>query len=57
MLLWSSDVLNIDSPKGLLRAVFFYCGKCFCLHGGQEHSELTLSQLECHHNPDCYIYR
>ena len=27
--LWDSNVLNIQTPKGLLRAVFFYCGKCF----------------------------
>ena len=55
--LWSCGVLNIDSPKGLLRAVFFYCGKCFCLRGGQEHRELSLSQLERLEHPDRYIYR
>ena len=54
--LWSSGVLNVDDPKGLLRAVFFVCGKCFCLRGGQEHRDLSLSQLERAHNPNRYIY-
>ena len=54
--LWSSGVLNVDDPNSLLRAVFFTCGKCFCLRGGQEHRDLILSQLERAHNPDRYIY-
>ena len=33
-LLWTSGVLNDSTPLGLLRAVFFYNGKCFCLRGG-----------------------
>jgi len=28
------------TPKGLLRAVFFYNGKNFTLRGGQEHRNL-----------------
>ena len=51
--LWSSGVLNTTTPLGLLRAVFFYNGKCFCLRGGQEHRDLKLSQLK---KPDRYIY-
>ena len=35
--LWTSRVLNVTTPKGLLRAAFFICGKCFCLRGGEEH--------------------
>ena len=33
-LLWTSNVLNVSTPLGLLRAGFFYNGKCFCLRGG-----------------------
>uniref|UniRef100_A0A1X7V8G3 Uncharacterized protein n=1 Tax=Amphimedon queenslandica TaxID=400682 RepID=A0A1X7V8G3_AMPQE len=54
--LWETGVLNIDSPKGLLRCVFYYNGKCFCLRGGQEHRELGVSQLKRLYNPDRYIY-
>ena len=37
-------------------SVFFVIGKTFCLHGGQEHRELKLSQLERLHDPDRYVY-
>ena len=40
--LWDKGVLNVTSPKGLLRAVFYYN---FCLHGGSEHRDLKLSQF------------
>ena len=43
--LCASGVLNIDTPKGLLRCVFYYNGKCFCLKVGQEHRYLEVSQL------------
>ena len=56
-LLWSTGVLNNCTPMGLLRAVFFYNGKVFCLRGGQEHRCLKLSQLERLHNPERYLYR
>ena len=56
-LLWSCNVLNVTTPFGLLRAVFFNNGKCFCLRGGQEHRDLKLSQLERLNDPDRYIYR
>ena len=49
--------LNNCSPMGLLRAVFFYNGKVFCLRGGQVHRCLKLSQLEWLHNPERYLYR
>ena len=55
--LWTSGVLNMNTPKGLLRAVYFYNGKCFCLRGGQEHCDLGISQLHRLYNPDRYIYR
>ena len=54
--MWRSGVLNVVSPKGLLRCVFFYVGKSFCLRGGQEHRDLTLSQLKRFKKPDRYIY-
>ena len=56
-LLWSTGILNNCTPMGLLRAVFFYNGKVFCLRGGQEHRCLKLSQLERLHNPERYLYR
>ena len=43
--LWSTKVMNMDTPKGLLRAVFFYNGKNFCLRGGAEQRGLKISQL------------
>lgn len=54
--LWTSKVLDVESPKGLLRAVFFTCGKCFCLRGGMEHRQLSVSQLKRLKNPDRYVY-
>ena len=56
-LLRSSGVLNTTMPKGLLRAVFYVCGKCFCLRGGQEHRDLAPSQFERLRDPYCYVYR
>ena len=56
-MLWSSGVLNDTSPYGLLRAVFFYMGKCFCLRGGQEHRDLCPSQLQRLQSPDRYMYK
>ena len=48
--------MNSVSPKGLLRCVFFYVGKSFCLRGGEEHRCLTLSQFTRLHKPDRYVY-
>ena len=44
--LWESGVINLDTPIGLLYAVFFYNGKNFCLRGGAEHRNLKLSQVK-----------
>ena len=38
--------MDLDSPKGLLRAVFFCNGRNFCLCGGQEQRNLKFSQLK-----------
>ena len=54
--LWNSGVFNTNTPLGLLRAVFYYNGKCFCLRGSQEHRELGISQLTRHQKPDRYVY-
>ena len=43
--LWSSKVLDPDTPQGLLNCVFFLNGKNFCLRGGSEHRDLKMSQL------------
>ena len=43
--LWTTGVLNLSTPIGLLRAVFFYNGKNFCLRGWQEQRNLRLSQV------------
>ena len=37
--------MGTRSPASLLRAVFFYNGKDFCLRGGEEHGSLKLSQF------------
>ena len=61
--LWESGVLNLNTPIGLLRPVFFYNGKSFCLRGGQEQRGLKLSQitksaeLVAGRVVNCYIYR
>ena len=52
--LWTSGVLNVTTPKGLLRAAFFICGKCFCLRGGEEHRNLSVHQLKRLADPDRY---
>ena len=44
--LWSLGVLCVDSPKALLKAVFFVVENTFCLRGGREHEMLKLSQFQ-----------
>ena len=61
--LWESRVLNLNTPLGVLRAVFFYNGKSFCLRGGKEQRGLKLSQITKSvksvggENVSCYTYR
>ncbi len=43
--LWSSGAIGWSDPLALLRAVFYYNGKSFCLRGGVEHRDLRLSQV------------
>ncbi len=54
--LWMSGTLNVTTPKGLLRAVFFICGKCFCLRGGEEHRNLSVYHFKRLSKPDRYCY-
>ena len=54
--LWEKGVLGVDTPESLLRAVFYYNGKNFCLRGGKEHRALKLSQIVRHHDPVHYLY-
>ena len=44
--LWTTCVLNQDTPAGLLNCVFFLSGKNVCLQGGAEHRDLKLSQFK-----------
>ena len=41
--LWKTNVIGEDSPLALQRAVFFYCGKCLCLRGGEEQRSLKVT--------------
>ena len=38
--LWSTGVLGTEQPLQLLRAVFYYVGKRFCVRGGEEQRKL-----------------
>ena len=35
-MLWESKVISVHTPLALVRAVFFYVGKTFCVRGGEE---------------------
>ena len=54
--LWSSGALSTDTPKGLLRAVYFLNAKHFGVFGGNKHRLMKLSQLKRIVNPPRYIY-
>ena len=45
-LLWERGILGTSTPLALLRSVFYYNGKIFCLRGGEEHRQLKFSQLK-----------
>ena len=50
--MWSSGVISVSMPKGLLIAVFFLNGKNFALRGGNEHRSLKLSQISQNISPE-----
>ena len=54
--LWKLGIMNITTPKGLQRAVFFYVGKVCCLRGGEEQRSLKISQFKRMYDPDKYTY-
>ena len=54
--LWNSGAIGIYSPRALVRCVFYYVGKAFCLRGGQEQRNLKPSQFERGYEPDRYTY-
>ena len=54
--LWESGALGCDTPKRLLRTVFFLNGKNFCLRGGAEQRNLKINQLKRLKDPMMYIY-
>ena len=51
--LWVSGEMGRDSPRALQNAIFCCNG---CLHGGEEHRNLKLSQVEPLGDPDRYLY-
>ena len=51
--LWLTAVLNINNPRSLQRAVFYYIGKCFCIRGGQEQRNLGPSNFKWSSKPGC----
>ena len=55
-MLWESRVIGVHTPLALLRAIFFYVGKTFCVRGGEEQRRLKRSQFKRSYNPDCYTY-
>ena len=54
--LWNSGVVGIYCRRALVRAVFYYVGKAFCLHGGTEQRSLKPSQFVREYSPDRYTY-
>ena len=54
--LWSSGALSCNSPRGLMRAVYFLNVKYLGLTGGNKHRLLKLSQFKRLNNPPCYVY-
>ena len=54
--LWESGAIGIYSPRVLVRCVFYYVGKAFCLRGGQEQRDLKPSQFIREYEPDRYTY-
>ena len=55
-LLLDKGIMGIYAPKALVRSVFFFAGKAFCLWGGAKQRSLKPSQFERGYNPDRYTY-
>ena len=54
--LWQSKVIGDHCPLALLRAVFYYVGKAFCIRGGEEQRNLKRSQFVRSSDGQCYTY-
>ena len=54
--LWLTEVFNINNPKALQRAVFYYNEKCFCIRGGQEQRSLAPSNFKWSAKPGCDLH-
>ena len=54
--LWEYDILGLDNPKSLQRAVFYFIGKRFCIRGFEEQRNLSPAQFIRSYNPDCDMY-
>ena len=50
--LWECGALGVHSPESLLNAVFYYNGLNFTLRGGDEHRNLSLTQITFGNEPD-----
>ena len=55
-LLWTSGALSTDTPKGLLRTLYFLNSKHFSVFGANKHRLLKLSQFKRFPNPPRYVY-
>ena len=49
-------MFNINNPKALQRAVFYYIEKCFCIRGGQEQRSLAPSNFKWSAKPGCDLH-
>ena len=43
--LWEKKIIDIDTPKGLLNALFYAIGVHFALRGGKAHRDLTIANF------------
>ena len=55
-LLWTSGALSTESPRALLRAVYFLNSKNLGLNSSCRHRHLKLSHLKRLSQPDRYVY-
>ena len=50
-LLWESKMIGDHDSLALLRAIFFYVGKTFCLRGGEEQRKTSSVRSLCYLQP------
>ena len=49
-------MIGDQDPVALQKAGYYYVGKVFCLHGGEEQRSFKVSQLKRSSDPDWYTY-